>query len=192
MRFLRLCSIVLLFASTALPFAWAETFATFPNQKELPSADQRYVLRSVDPVKNATDFTGTFHSLVLDDRTTGQARRLFNYVHKIAVAWSGQRIVATDYFGGKGSRALVFSVDPKADGYLVDRDDLAGRVPAIEPYLRHNDHVFIEAVRVEGSMFVMRVWGYGAHDRMGFRFHCALNLDRGTALCEEKSTTTAR
>lgn len=172
--------------------ASGETFATFPNQKELASTDHRYVLRSVDPAKEASDFTGTFHSLVLEDRNMGQSRKLFDYVHKIAVAWSDKRVIATDYHGRRGSRALVFSVDPNSDGFIVDRNDLADRVPTIQPLLSYNDHVFIEAVRVEGSLFTMRVWGYGTRDRNGFRYLCTLNLDRGTASCEEQSHTAAR
>lgn len=190
MRFLRLCSTALLCACATGTLASGETFVTFPNKSELASPDQRYVLRTIDPVKEPADFTGTFHCLVLENRDTGQKRRLFDYVHRIAVAWSGGRIIATDYFGRKGSRALVFSVDPKADGYVVDRDDLAGRVPALGVHLRQNDHVFIEAVRVEGELFVLRVWGYGGYDRSGFRFGCTLNLVRGTASCEELVRTT--
>lgn len=186
MRFLRSSLVAVLFAGIALSMALGETFATFPNQKELASADHRYVLRSMDPVKEAADFTGTFHSLVVEDRVTGQSRKLFDYVQKIAVAWSDKRVVATDYHGRRGSRALVFSVDPNSEGYMVDRNDLAERVPEIQPQLHYNDHVFIEAVRVEGSLFEMRVWGYGTRDRNGFRYRCTLNLDRGNASCQEQ------
>lgn len=165
--------------------ASAETFTTFPEQRELASPDNRYVVRSLDPPRDPTAFSGAFHSLVLEDRLTGQSRRLYDYLSKVAVAWSGDRIIVTDYVSRRSARALVLSVDPTSDAYMVDRIDLAGRIPGAQAAcLRGNDHVFVEAARMEGRTLVLRAWGYGAHDRTGFQFHCKLNLDEGTASCQ--------
>lgn len=170
--------------------ASAENFATFPEQKEFASPDKRYVLRSIDPPRGPSDFSGAFHSLVLEDRLTGQSRRLYDYLSKVAVAWSGERILVTDYVSRRSARALVLSADPRSDAYIVDRIDLAGRIPGTQAAcLRGNDHVFVEAVRMEGRTLTLRVWGYGAHDRNGFRIQCDLNLDQGAASCRQGRAT---
>jgi hypothetical protein len=171
--------------------ASAENFATFPEQKEFASPDKRYVLRSIDPPRGSSDFSGMFHSLILEDRVTGQSRRLYDYLSKVAVAWSGDRIIVTDYVSRRSARALVLSADATSEAYIVDRNDLAGRIPGDQAAcLRGNDHVFVEAVRMEDRTLTLRVWGYGAHDRNGFRLDCELNLDQGAASCHQSGHAT--
>lgn len=165
---------------------FAESFATFPEHKELVSPDQRYVLRSVDFSHNPSDYKGMFHTLVLEDRQSRTSRRMYDYVHKVAVAWSGDYIIVTDYLSHKAARALVFSVDPRADTFMVDRVDLADRISQeLGSHLRYNERVFVEAVRMQGHTLIFRVWGNGSHDPKGFRFACEINLDRGDAACDE-------
>ena len=186
----RMWSGLVVCACLALPVALAEPFVTFPEQKELVSPDGRYVLRSIEPPRDASNFSWIFHCLVLEDRETGKSRRLYDYLHKVSAAWSGHRIIATDYVSRRGARALVFSVDPKADAYIVDRIALADRVPSpLASHLQLNDHVFVEAVRMDGSTLVLRAWGYGAHDPGGFRLACELNLEQATASCREVPRT---
>ncbi|HUM04138.1 MAG TPA: hypothetical protein VLT90_01680 [Terriglobales bacterium] len=185
MRTRRLPSAVVLYLCALAP-AFAETFATFPDQKELPSPDNRYVIRSLDAGHAPSDFTGMFHSLIVEDRATGNVRRLCDYLHKISVAWSGGGIIATDYVSRRGSRALVFPVASENEAYIVDRMDLAGRVPwDIGASLRENDHVFVEAVRMEDRTLVLRAWGYGVHNPRGFHMACELKLDQGAASCRD-------
>ena len=178
---------VLLCLFTASTAAGAP-FVTFPEQKELASPDGRYRLRSIDPPRQPGSLTSVFHSLVLEDRATGTSRRLYDYLYKISVAWSGDRIIATEYLSRRGSRALVFSVDPKADTFVIDRIALADRVPIeVGGRLRWNDHVFVEAVHLDGKMLQLRAWGYGAHDRSGFRLACELDLEQAIASCQDGS-----
>ena len=86
---------------------FGEQFATFPEQKELPSPDGQYVIRSVDWHPAAQQFSGMFHSLFLEERVTGRSRKLCDYVRRVAVAWSGgNRIIVTDYLNPRTSRTL--------------------------------------------------------------------------------------
>ncbi len=170
----------------AVSLAQAERFVTFPEEKDLVSPDGRYVLRSVDPGGDPANFSSSFHALVLEDTVTGKSRRLCDYLHKIAVAWSGDRIIATDYVGRRAARALVLAADPKADTYIIDSAAIADRVPfALAVHLRQNSHVFVEAVRMDGDTLQLRVWGHGAHDPSGFRLTCTMNLEQASASCEE-------
>jgi len=179
-------------ACLLMPVAVAEPFVTFPDQKELASPDRRYVLRSVDPPHDPSAFSSAFHSLVLEDRTTGRSWRLYDYLHKVSAAWSGDRIIATDYVSRRGARVLVFSVDPKADAYIVDRMALADRLPLpLGSQLQFNDHVFVEAARMDGTRLELRAWGYGAHDPGGFHMTCELDLALGTASCRDNPHTTS-
>jgi hypothetical protein len=188
----RVWSILVFCGCLAVSVARAEPFVTFPEQKEFVSPDGRYVLRSIDPPRDSSNFSWTFHTLVLEDRVTGKSRRLYDYLHKVAVAWSGNRIIATDYVSRRAARALVFSTAPMADAYLIDSTALADRIPLpLASHLRLNDHVFVEAVRLEGDTLVLRAWGYGAHDPGGFRLACRLNLDQAGAACEASARTPA-
>lgn len=175
-------------AFVVLPVTTAETFATFPERRELVSPGGRYVLRTIDPNRAPTEFSGTFHILVLEDRSTGETRRLYDYLYKVAVAWSADRIIVTDYVSRKSARTLVFSADSNVDGYIVDKNHLASLVPASQrTRLRENDHVFVEAVRVDGPILVLRVWGYGTRDPGGFRLSCDYRVDQVTASCRDAS-----
>ena len=180
-------------AGLAVSIACAEPFVTFPEQKELVSPDGRYVLRSVDPPGDPTNFSSSFHALVLEDRVSGKSRRLYDYLHKVAAAWSGNRIVATDYASRRAARALVFSVEPNSDSFIVDRVALADRIPVqLGSHLRFNDHVFVEAIRMEGGTLVLRAWGYGTQDPSGFHLACRLDLEQASATCEEGIRTSSR
>jgi hypothetical protein len=117
----------------------------------------------------------------------GSTRELYHYVSRVGVAWSGNNfIIVTDYVNKKTARALVFRID-RPDEYLVlDKTNLAARIPDERRIqLERNDHAFLEVSRMEGSMLTLRVWGYGAHDPQGFRFQCAYELDQGTTTCRD-------
>ena len=96
------------------------------------------------------------------------------------------RPLVTDYVNKKTARALVFRID-RPDEYLVlDKTNLAARIPDERRIqLERNDHAFLEVSRIEGSMLTLRVWGYGAPDPRGFRFQCAYELDQGTTTCRD-------
>jgi len=70
---------------------------------------------------------------------------------------------------------------------VVDVPGLIRLVPAeLRPALKENDHVFVEASRLEGESLFFRVWGYGKHDADGFRWRCEYNLNSGTVSCSEE------
>ena len=171
----------------ACSLAQAEQFAVFPDRKELRSPDGKFVIRSVDHVPQPHEFSGLFRSLFLENTADGSARELYHYVGRVGVAWSGNSfIIVTDYVSKKTARALVFRLD-RPDEYLVlDKPGLAARIPGERrTQLERNDHVFLEVSRLEGSLLTLRVWGYGAHDPQGFRFHCVYELDQGTTTCRD-------
>lgn len=170
----------------------AQQFATFPDRPELRSPDGRFLIRSVDHAASPSDFSGLFRSLVLEETRSGRSWAVYNYVGRVAVAWSGNRfIIVTDYVSKRTSRGLVFAVDSSLEPITVeqvtlDKVQLARLLPA-EPnvHLLENDHVFVEASRVEGDALTLRVWGYGARDPKGFRLACQYDLRAGTAACKE-------
>jgi hypothetical protein len=162
-------------------------FATFPERKELPSADGQYVIRNVDWNRPAQQFSGMFHSLLLEGRATGKSQKLCDYVLRVAVAWSGgNRIIVTDYLNPRTSRTLVFAVDDKIPQIVIDKVNLQAIIPAAQGlHLDRNDHVFIEVSSIEGSALLFRVRGHGAQDVNGFRMRCTYDLTGYTASCEE-------
>ena len=164
----------------------AEQFTVFPDRKELRSPDGQYVLRSVDHVAKPGEFAGVFRTLVVEEVASGRVRKLYDYVGRVAVGWSGSDfIIVTDYVNKKTSRALVFPVAPNRDGLVVDKTQLISLLPeAQHVHLEQNDHVFVEASAVEGRALKLRVWGYGRRDASGFRYACRYDLILGTAVCE--------
>jgi hypothetical protein len=171
----------------ACSLAQSEQFAVFPERKELRSPNGKFVIRSVDHVSQAHELSGLFRALILQNTADGSTRELYHYVSRVGVAWSGNNfIIVTDYVNKKTARALVFRID-RPDEYLVlDKTNLAARIPDERRIqLERNDHAFLEVSRMEGSMLTLRVWGYGAHDPQGFRFQCAYELDQGTTTCRD-------
>ena len=163
---------------------YAALFTLFPKAGHLASPDGRFEVRDVDRPGSAGDFVGTFHSLWLTEVATGRSRKLCDYVGLAAVAWSSNDfLVVTQYVSKKTSRALVFGVSSE-ESVLLDTSTLVQRVPVeLRPTLRENDHVFVEASRVKQETFNFRVWGYGKHDRDGFRWNCRYLLSDGSVSC---------
>jgi hypothetical protein len=177
-------------AATAL--AAAESFATFPISKELPSPDGKFTIRSTDAAPAPGEFTGVFHSLLLKERATGRSWKLCDYFRTVAVAWSGNDLIlATDYMNAKTSRALVFGVDGGFAPVVVDKVRLVALLPPNQRvHLTENDHVYVEASTLEGDTLILRVWGRGARDAKGFTYLCTYSLAQGTASCRERTAAT--
>jgi hypothetical protein len=107
------------------------------------------------------------------------------------VAWSGNDfLIVTQYVAKKTSRALVFSTARPDYPVMLDKPTLIRLVPVeLRPALRENDHVFIEAWRVDAGKLDLRVWGYGQHDANGFRWRCEYALRGGTVSCNEERSS---
>jgi hypothetical protein len=178
--------IALLLLTLATSVVRAEQFTIFPDRKELRSPDGQYVVRSVDHVTKPGEFTGVFRTLIVEEITGGRVRKLYDYVGRVAVAWSGNEfIIVTDYVNKKTSRAIVFPVAPDRDGLVIDKTQLIPLLPEEQHvHLEQNDHVFVEASSVEGRALKLRVWGYGRRDATGFRYNCQYDLILGTATCQ--------
>jgi len=169
--------------------AFTEDFAVFPDRKELRSPDGKYVMKSVDHNTRPGEFAGVFHSLILEEVATRRVRVLFDYLNRAAVAWSGEGyIIVTDYAGKRTSRVLVFAIDPDAGRFVMDKNDLARRLPGpLSDKLRENEHVFVEALRMQQRTLSLRVWGYGPHDYRGFRLLCDFEMETGKVDCRDAS-----
>lgn len=169
----------------------AAPFVVFPKAGELVSPDGRFVVRNAEREGSASDFVGTFHSLWLIEVATGRSRKLCDYLGVAAVAWSNNDfLVVTQYVDKKTSRALVFSAAGPEDPVMLDRPTLIRLVPAeLRATLRENDHVFVEASRVEERTLHLRVWGYGQHDANGFRWRCEYVLREGVVSCTEERSS---
>ena len=165
--------------------ARAEAFVVFPKASRLMSPDGRYEVRDADRSSAPTEFVGTFHSLWLIDVATGESRKLCDYIGLSAVAWSGNdALVVTQYVGKRTSRALVFSIARLEEPVILDQSTLVQMItPDWRYYLRGNDHVFIEASRLENAIFYFRVWGYGQHDPNGFVWKCQYALTDVKVVC---------
>jgi len=163
---------------------YAAPVTLFPKAGHLASPDGRFEVRDVDRPGSAGDFVGTFHSLWLTEVATGRSRKLCDYVGLAAVAWSSNDfLVVTQYVSKKTSRALVFAASSE-ESVLLDISTLVQMVPVeMRPTLRENDHVFVEASRLEQETFYFRVWGYGKHDRDGFRWNCEYLVSHGSVSC---------
>ncbi len=180
---------VLLAVLIASSLAGAEQFAVFPDRKELRSPDGRFVIRSIDHVVGAHEFSGVFRSLVLENASTGSSREFYSYLGRVGVAWSGSNfVIITDYVSKKTARALVFRIDQPGEYLVIDKPYLAARIPdERRAQLERNDHVYLEVSRIEGTALTIRVWGYGARDPQGFRFLCAYDLNEGAVSCGESA-----
>ncbi|HUA16058.1 MAG TPA: hypothetical protein VMG31_12240 [Verrucomicrobiae bacterium] len=167
--------------------ARASPFVVFPRASELISPDGRYVVRNVERAGPGSDFIGTFHSLWLTEVSTGRTRKLCDYFGVAVVGWSNNDILLVTQYWRKGSRALVLSAAGMHDPLVLDAPGLFPLVPGnLRPSLRENDHVFVEASRIEEETLHLIVWGYGKHDANGFRWHCDYALLQGTVSCQEK------
>ena len=160
-------------------------FVLFPQAGQLASPDGRFLVRNVDQQTAASEFAGTFHALWLTELASGRSRKLCDYVGMAAVAWSTEdRLVITQYLGKKTSRALVFPATDNEDGVLLDVPSLIRMVPVeFRDSLRQNDHVFVEASRLEDQTLHLRVWGYGQRDPGGFHWLCHYGLRDGALTC---------
>lgn len=168
----------------------ASQFVVFPKAGELTSPDGRYVVRNSDRQGAASDFVGTFHTLWLIEASTGRSRKLCDYVGVAAVAWSNSEFLVVTQYAKKNSRALVFSVTGTEEPVMLNAPTLFRLVPSERRVqLRENDHVFVEAARVEQDTLDLRVWGYGQHDPDGFRWRCAYALHEGTVLCTDEGSS---
>ena len=165
----------------------AASFVVFPKAGQLPSPNGRFVIRNTDRKAPLTEYVGTFHSLVLEQTTSGISRELCEYVGVAAVAWAGNDfIIVTQYVSKHTSRALVFTADNSRDPVMIDKTLLTSLVPiSLRPQLRENEHVFIEGAGINGEMLTLRVWGYGQHDVNGFNWLCQYNLLEGGISCEQ-------
>lgn len=166
-------------------FGAAGGFVVFPKAGRLISPDKRYEVRDVGPPGSGSDFVGNFHSLWLTESGTGRARKLCDYLGAAAVAWTDDdALLITEYVGKKTSRALLFAPVTTEQAIMIDA---SGLLRAIEPQfretLRGNDHVFVEAARLDKNIFYFRVWGYGQQSPKGFKWNCRYNLGDGTLGC---------
>ncbi|HEV2401923.1 MAG TPA: hypothetical protein VGS27_33640 [Candidatus Sulfotelmatobacter sp.] len=170
----------------------AESFVLFPKAERLVSPDGRFEVRDAGRPGAATDFVGSFHSLWLTDLKNGNARKLCDYMGIAAVAWSGNDfLVITQYVGKKTSRALVFATSGAQDPFMLDKSTMIQLLPVeMREALRGNDHVFVEASRLENDRFYFRVWGYGQHDPNGFGWKCQYELRAGKVNCGGAGETT--
>ncbi|MGO9086647.1 MAG: hypothetical protein ACLP6G_07985 [Terriglobales bacterium] len=165
----------------------AAPFVLFPKAGELVSPDGRFVVRNAERQASASEFDGTFHALWLLEVATGRSRKLCDYVGVAAVAWSSNDLlVVTQYLSKRTSRALVLSATGSQDPVILDKPTLIRLVPPeLRDVLREDDHVFVEASRVEESTLHLRVWGYGPRDVNGFRWHCKYALMEGLISCAD-------
>jgi hypothetical protein len=169
--------------------AHAAPFVVFPKAGRLASQDGRFVVRNSDPETQPLEYVGTFHSLFLEETASGRTRKLCDYVGVAAVMWTKDDVlIMTEYLSRRTSRALIFAADNSRETVVIDQPLLITLVPiSFRPQLRENDHVFVEAVQVEGETLTLRVWGYGKHDANGFRWRCEYSMSEGTISCEETS-----
>ena len=165
----------------------AAPFVVFPKTGQLPSPDGRFVVSNTDREAPLSEYVGNFHSLFLVETASGRTRKLCDYLGVAAVGWANNEfIIVTEYVSKRTSRALVFVANDSRDPVVVDQPLLTTLVPInLRPQLRENDHVFVEASRVEGETLQLRVWGYGQHDTKGFRWHCSYSLLEGGISCDE-------
>jgi hypothetical protein len=170
--------------------ALAAPFVVFPSAGQLLSPDGRFLVRNTDRDAPLSEFAGNFHSLFLEETHSGHSRKLFDYIGAVAVGWANNDfIIVTEYVSKHTSRALVFAADGSHDAVVIDKPLLTSLVPDnLRPQLRENDHVFVEATRVEGETLTLRVWGYGTHDANGFRWRCEYSLREGGISCEKPTS----
>ncbi len=163
----------------------ASPFVVFPKASELISPDGRFAVRNIDATNSTSDFVGTFHALWLYELATGRSRKLCDYMGVAAAAWSENNfLVVTQYVSKRTSRTLVFSAVNQQDPVMLDSATLIRLLPPdLRAALRENDHVFVEGSRVAQDTLHLSVWGYGQHDRNGFRYRCQYSLHEGAITC---------
>jgi hypothetical protein len=185
MRIVRETFVVAFFAIGLAVHVYAAPFSMFPKTGRLVSPDGRFEVRDLAPESAAGELVGASHSLWLTELTTGRSRKLCDYLGIAAVAWSSNDfLVITQYVGRKTSRALVFSAMSLNEPVMLDASGLIQMVDVeMRSTLRENDHVFVEASRLEEDTFYFRVWGYGKHDPNGFRWNCRYSLTDGGVSC---------
>ena len=168
--------------------SWAASFVLFPKAGRLVSPDGRFEVRDADRLGGASDLVGSFHSLWIVDQSNGSSRKLCDYMGVAAVEWAGSDFVlVTEYVGRKTSRALVFSAVANHDSLVIDVPALQEAVPPeLREILRGNDHVFVEASKLEGGTFYFQAWGYGLHDKNGFRWNCQYTLVDERLTCDPR------
>lgn len=169
----------------------AGPFVVFPKAGELPSPDGRFVVHNAEREGSARDFVGIFHSLWLLERATGTSRKLCDYVGVASVGWSSNDfLLVTQYVAKDNSRALVFSATDPENTVMLDKATMIRLVPPdLRAALRDNDRLFIEASRIDGNTLYFGVWGYGRHDRSGFRWQCEYALREDIASCRVEGTS---
>src|SRR4029077_17302382 len=117
-----LCAFVVAFLLVAR--AGAQQFTTFRDRPELRSPDGRFLIRSVDHAASASDFSGLFRSLVLEETRSGRSWALYNYVTCLGgggAPGSGNLfIIVTDYVSKRTSRPLVFAIDSRVEPFSVE------------------------------------------------------------------------
>jgi len=191
MRFARPVLLSILLAGLVTMQAVSASLVVFPKAARLISPDRRLVVESKDRNGSSAQYVGTFHSLWLTEVATGRSRKLIDYIGLAAVAWSdNEYVVITEYVGRKTSRAMVFPVVEPREPVVLDVSSLIQMI-AVEARdtLRGNDHVFIEAVRLQQETFVFRVWGYGQHDPDGFHWNCEYLMSQDKVSCLPGKTT---
>jgi hypothetical protein len=171
--------------------AQAAPFVVFPKAGQLTSPDGRFLVRNSDRDAPLTDYVGTFHSLYIEEVSSGRTRKLCDYVGVAAVAWApNDTIIVTQYVNKQTSRAVVFTADDSREPVVLDKPALTSMIEtSLRPHLRENDHVFVEASHLEGDTLTLTVWGYGKQDIKGFRWRCEYNLPDGPIACREMMTT---
>lgn len=185
MRHFRRTFFLALIALCFVEYGFAGPFSMFPNVARLVSPDGRYEVRDVAPEYSAGELVGPGRSLWVTELTTGRSRKLCDYLGIAAVAWSEKdSILITQYVGKKTSRALMFAAGSSIEPVLIDATGLTRMVDVeMRSTLRENDHVFVEASRVEEGSFYFRAWGYGKHDPNGFRWNCEYRIEDGSVRC---------
>lgn len=166
-------------------------FVLFPKAGQLASPDGRFVVSTAQRQASASEFAGTFDSLWLTEIASGRTRKLCDYLGVAAVAWSGNDfLLVTQYVGKRASRALVISIARPDDSVMLDSATLGRMVPLpLQTTLRQNNHVFVEAVRLESETLHLRVWGYGPNNPRGFRWRCEYALSEGALSCADEQGT---
>lgn len=187
----RILQLTVALAALAIPTTAAGPFVLFPQAGELISPDRQFTIRNVDAADAGSEFVGTFHSLWLTNLQTKQSRKLCDYVGVAAVAWSrSDQILVTQYLSRKTSRVVMFSVDAGKDPLVLDQPGVIQLVPLdLRDTLRQNDHVFIEASRLDDAILYLTIWGYGQYDPKGFRWPCQYNLHEGHLACRPQTIT---
>lgn len=186
-----LFTLAVLYAALAVQ-AVAAPFVVFPKAGRLLSPDGKFEVRDADRQESASAFAGTFHSLWLTEVASGRSRKLCDYLGVAAVGWSNNNfLVITQYVSKKTSRALVFAANGAQEPVMLDSSTLVQYLPVeFRPSLREDDHLFVEASRLEGETFYFRVWGYGKHDPNGFRWNCQYSLSEGSVSCAARGSET--